>query len=279
MASPARRRAAAGLLITAAGLLAPAAGAAAATTVSSNWAGYVATPKSSSTKFKKVSGTWVVPRGDCGSGSGYSATWVGIGGYRSSSKALEQTGTEFDCTASGVAKYFAWYELVPDVGHDIEMSVRPGDTIDAAVSVNGSRVTVYLRNRTRGAVFRKTFVMARPDRSSAEWIVEAPSSCESSGNRCIQLPISNFGTVGFSRTAVTTARGTQGGISDPHWSNTEVTLSQGGGRFARFASTHGANPSPLSGDGASFAVAYTEEAPPTATEPPVLFPSAGETQV
>jgi Peptidase A4 family len=107
------------VLMAAAALLLPVASADAATTLSSNWAGYVVTPKRSGTKFKTVSGTWVVPQGTCGSGSSdYSATWVGIGGYRSSSQALEQTGTAFDCTADGTARYSAWYELVPDVSHD-----------------------------------------------------------------------------------------------------------------------------------------------------------------
>jgi hypothetical protein len=158
-------------------LLVPAASASAATSVSSNWSGYVVMPKSSRTKYETVSGTWVVPQGDCSSGAGYEATWVGIGGYRSSSRALEQTGTEFDCRPDGTAKYSAWYELVPAAGHDIDMTVRPGDTIDAAVTVNRSRATLYLRNRTRGSVFRRTFTMKAPDTSSAEWIVEAPSEC------------------------------------------------------------------------------------------------------
>src|SRR4051794_15010423 len=119
-------------------LLLSAASANAATSISSNWSGYVVAPWTSGTKYKTVSGSWVVPQGDCSSGVGHEATWVGIGGYKSSSQALEQTGTEFDCAAEGTAKYSAWYELVPAAGHDINMAVRPGDTIDAAVTVNGS---------------------------------------------------------------------------------------------------------------------------------------------
>jgi hypothetical protein len=244
------------VLVVAAALIAPA-GAQAATGVSSNWAGYVVTPKAAGTKFKTVSGTWTVPQGDCSAGNGYSATWVGIGGYRDSSSALEQTGTEFDCH-NGTAKYSAWFELVPDVSHDIAMTVRPGDVIDAAVTLNKTRVTIYLRNRTRGAVFRRTIAMARPDSSSAEWIVEAPANCNGSG-QCVQLPISNFGAIAFSHASTTTARGTRGGITSPGWSQTQLTLSQAN-RFARFASARGAAPSPLSPDGAGFTVAYTEQA-------------------
>ena len=262
-------------IAVAAALLVPAAAAHAATSVSSNWAGYVVTPKTSATKLKTVSGTWTVPSGDCSSGlPGYSATWVGIGGYSSSSKALEQTGTEFDCSA-GTARYSAWYELVPDVGHDINIPVNAGDTIDAAVTVNGTRVRLYLRNRTRGSVFRRTFTMRAPDTTSAEWIVEAPSSCDSAGH-CVQLPISNFGTQSFIHAAATSARGTRGSISSGRWSNTKVTLSQGGTHpYAQLVSQGGAEPSELSADGASFSVSYTEQAPPTETPPPMLAPGAG----
>jgi Peptidase A4 family len=257
-------------------LLVPAASASAATSVSSNWSGYVVTPKSSRTKYKTVSGTWVVPQGDCSSGAGYEATWVGIGGYRSSSRALEQTGTEFDCAADGTAKYSAWYELVPAAGHDIDMTVRPGDTIDAAVTVNRWHVTLYLRNRTRGSVFRRTFTMKAPDTTSAEWIVEAPSECNSTG-QCVQLPLSNFGTATFSHASATSARGTSGSISSSRWPNTRVTLSQSGGprRFAQYTSALGAEPSELSASGASFTVPYSEQAPTSPSQPPMLSPGAG----
>src|SRR3954453_7648316 len=250
-------------------LLLPAASANAATSISSNWSGYVVTPSTSGTKYKTVSGSWVVPQGDCSSGAGYEATWVGIGGYKSRSQALEQTGSEFDCAADGTAKYFAWYELVPAAGHDISMAVRPGDTIDAAVTVNGSRVTLYLPNRTRGTAFRRTFAMNAPDTTSAEWIAEAPSECNS-GGQCVQLPLSNFGTTTFSHASATSARGTRGSISSSHWSNTQVTLSQGGGprRFADYASSRGAQPSALSSGGASLSVAYSEQDPPSQSQPP-----------
>jgi hypothetical protein len=263
------------LLVAASVLLVPAT-ADAASTRSANWAGYVVTPKGAGTRFKKVAATWVVPRGNCHPGSaGFSATWVGIGGYRRNSQALEQTGTEFDCSATGTARYVAWFELVPDVSHQLAMTVRPGDTIDAAVTVKGTRVRVYLRNRTRGETFRHTFPMRAPDTSSAEWIVEAPADCNNAG-RCVVLPLSDFGTISFSRASATTARGTRDSISSPRWSNTKITLSQvqGGPGFAEFAAGRAAKPSAVSTDGSGFSVAYSEEAPATGTQPPMLSPGA-----
>jgi hypothetical protein len=263
-------------VVIAVGVLAAAGSAYAATAVSSNWAGYAVTPKSSSTKFKTVSASWVVPAGTCTAGQdGYSATWVGLGGYSQSSSALEQTGTEFDCTG-GHAKYSAWYELVPAPGKDLKMTVKPGDTIDVAVTVNAKRVTVLLRNRTHKATFKKTFTMSSPlpDVSTAEWIQEAPSACNSAG-QCAQLPIDNFGTVSFLRASATTARGHTGTISDSGWSPTTIQLSPAGGarRFVA-ASTGGATPSSLSGDGSSFSVSYSPS-PPSSDPTPTHFPGAG----
>jgi hypothetical protein len=241
--------------------LAVAGSAAAATDVSSNWSGYAVAAKKSSTKLKTVSGSWIVPAGTCTPGqTGYSATWVGLGGYARTSRALEQTGTEFDCSASGEAQYSAWYELVPAPGKDIAMTVEPGDAIDAAVTANGQRVTILLRDRTRRETFKRTFTMERPDVSTAEWIVEAPSACDASGARCQQLPVSNFGTVAFQKAHATTVRGHAGSISDSAWAPTTIELDQssGGGRFQPVASAAGATPSSLSADGSSFSVSYTE---------------------
>jgi hypothetical protein len=260
-------------------LVAAAGAQAAARTTSSNWSGYAVTPKKTSTKFKSVSGTWVVPTGTCTQGqSGYSATWLGLGGYSKNSQALEQTGTEFDCSPSGQPKYSAWYELVPAAGKDIKMPVKPGDTIDAAVTVQSRKVTIMLRDRTTGKTYQHTSTMSAPDVSTAEWIVEAPSACDSTGQRCAQLPVSNFGTELFSHARATTATGHRGTISDSTWTPTAIQLSQGGTRrpgFADAASTAGAMPSALAGSGSSFTVSYSQTAPGTGQTGAQTFTPAG----
>src|SRR5690349_15017483 len=81
--------------------------------VSQNWAGYVAGGSSPGKQFSSVSGSWVQPTVKCGAGQTYSAFWVGLGGSAGGSSALEQTGTQADCTADGGTEYYAWYELVP----------------------------------------------------------------------------------------------------------------------------------------------------------------------
>ena len=252
------------LLIPAAAFFASATAAHAASGVSSNWSGYVVTRKASATRFTKVHGSWVVPQGVCTAGQrGYSATWVGLGGYTRGTDALEQTGTDFDCSASGSPIYYAWYELVPAASHNIAMTVNPGDQIDAAVTVRSRRVTLFLRNVTRGATFRRTFTMTSPgpDTTSAEWIVEAPSQC--GPGRCLQLPLSNFGTIPLASASTTTAGGTTGTISDPRWNQTALIL-RASERFpSRFTGSEtglGALPSPLSPDGTAFSVTATAAA-------------------
>jgi Peptidase A4 family len=255
------RRAALLASLAAAVLGAPAA-ADAATTTSSNWAGYAVSKPD--LKFRRVAATWVVPAATCSATGSrrYSAAWLGLGGYHTSSTALEQIGTETDCTAKGTPSYSAWYEMVPDAPVDIDLTVKPGDTVSASVTVSGHTVKLYLANRTRGTKFTKQMTVDRVDVTSAEWIVEAPSACY--GDRCETLPLANFGTTAFANTNATSATGHQGAISDPAWSATSIALRSGGrrafggGRFASDDGNAGASPGDLSATGDGFAVTYEE---------------------
>ncbi|TML55701.1 MAG: hypothetical protein E6G21_00900 [Actinobacteria bacterium] len=97
--------------------------------------------------------------------------------------------------------------------------------------------------------------MARPDLESAEWVAEAPSGCDYSGN-CSTLPLTNFGTVAFSH-ATATVQGHRGRISDPVWSATTIEL-HGDQNDPVHPSQAGANaiPGALGSDGGSFAVTW-----------------------
>ena len=59
--------------------------------------------------------------------------------------------------------------------------------------------------------------MQNPDTSSAEWIAEAPSQCDSTSS-CTPLPLADFGTVQFTG-ASATANGHTGSIDDSNWSS------------------------------------------------------------
>jgi Peptidase A4 family len=263
---------------TLAALAAPAgAGAVTSTATSSNWAGYAIS--GTGLRLRRVASTWVQPTTAC-TATGrrrYSAAWLGLGGYHTTSRALEQIGTEADCTAAGTPSYSAWYELVPAAPVAIPLTVRPGDTLSASVTVTGHTVKLYLANRTRGTVFTKRLTADRVDVTSAEWIVEAPSACY--GSVCAALPLADFGTTSFAGARATTALGHSGAITDPAWAATAINLGAGGGgrpgghRFASGAGLAAAVPGDLAATGDGFTVTYTEATPPsteaTPPSPPV----------
>ena len=264
--------------------LAPAAAADVGAQTSSNWAGYAVTDNGTAaatgaapTTFSNASGSWVQPTASCTAGSQtFSAFWIGIGGFADGSQALEQTGTEANCSAAGKASYSVWYELVPAAPVTVKLKVAPGDAVSASVGVTGQTVSIRIANTTRHTVFTRTLTMSSPapDVSSAEWIAEAPSSCSSYGG-CRPLPLTNFGTATFTSASVT-GSGHTGTISDPAWAATAVSLqgTSGGlfrGRFAGAVPAADATPGPLSSDGGSFAVTWSQDTTSTPTSSPYPY--------
>ncbi|HWD75990.1 MAG TPA: G1 family glutamic endopeptidase [Solirubrobacteraceae bacterium] len=231
--------------------------AAADTSQSSNWAGYAV--HHSKVNFTKVLGTWTQPKAVCTAGQAtYSSVWVGIGGYSVSSKALEQIGTEADCTAAGNEASSAWYELVPSASATVKIPVDAGDRMRAGVAVSGSEVTLTLTNQTRHRTFTRRLHASVLDTTSAEWILEAPSVCTST--TCQTLPLADFGSTGFSAASAKTTAGHTGTIDDRHWTTTKITLAEGGRQFivggvigAPFAT---ATPSSLTAKDSAFTVTY-----------------------
>src|SRR5205814_8270729 len=108
------------------------------TVYSDNWSGYssmtsLTAPQSGA--VSAVSGSWTVPAVS-GKGAAYSAFWLGIDGYSSSS--VEQIGTDSDLV-NGVPTYYAWYEMYPNPFHKItSITVAPGDLISASVTADAS---------------------------------------------------------------------------------------------------------------------------------------------
>ena len=225
-------------------------------TTSSNWAGYAVTHTK---PFSSVTGKWVQPAATCADVSPtFSAFWVGLGGFSDNSFAVEQTGTLANCSR-GTPSYTAWYELYPKPPVMVKMTVRPGDTFSATVSVAKKTVLIRIKDVTTQKLFTKRLHMGRPDVGSAEWVAEAPSGCDNTGY-CTTLPLTNFGTVVFSH-ATATARCHRGRISDPTWSETAIELH---GDLPSGDSRAGANaiPGAVGPDGGSFAVTWQQLAPP-----------------
>jgi hypothetical protein len=244
---------------------------------SSNWAGYAA--HRGGVRFKHITGTWRQPKTTCNAGQpSYSSVWVGLGGYSETSHALEQIGSEVDCTASGRTVSSVWYELVPAASKTIRMQVRPGDNLRASVTVSGHQVTLSLRDLSRRRSFTKKVRAPIVDVSSAEWIVETPSVC--SGNFCQVLPLANFGRAAFTAASATTTRARRGSISSRAWSNTRIILAADGQHFigqGAVASLATASPSSLSAGGGAFSVSY--QAPQTSATSAVVTTSVREAGV
>jgi hypothetical protein len=227
---------------------------------SGNWSGYAVPLEGSgvSDTFSQVSGTWVIPTvTGSGRSTTYSSVWVGLDGYSSGS--VEQIGTEQDWSG-GKQQNYVWFEMYPSGAYQITgFPANPGDSISAQVAYVG-QTTVQTgngRHKTTQvqSVFQLTIVnnsqnvsytvptsyttTASAERSSAEWIVEAPSSFRKI------LPLANFGTVNFSDCYAT---GLNGSGSITNWPSDPLTmLDPSGGE---------SDPSALSSDGTAFSTTY-----------------------
>lgn len=154
---------------------------------SANWSGYAV---AGFDPYTSVSASWTQPAVNCATTpTGFSAFWVGLDG--DTSKTVEQTGTESNCSGGG-ASYGAWYEMFPKRPVNFPNPVLPGDSFTASVSALGrGRFRLTLSDATQG--WSQTTVQKRKSAklASAEVIAEAPS-----GRRGV-LPLADFASVGF----------------------------------------------------------------------------------
>jgi hypothetical protein len=221
--------------------------------LSTNWSGYAVT--GSAGLVSDVNGSWKVPAivGSCPTTSEYSSFWVGIDGF--SSNTVEQIGTDSDCQR-GSAVYYAWYEFYPSPSYTI-FTVKPNEVISAEVKYSSGTFTVSIRDVTSGKSYRTSATVRSAQRSSAEWIAEAPSSSRG------VLPLADFGTVyfgldktGISFTCYATLSGTTNPVRSFGSSVQEITMvSSSRGHAVK------ASPSNLSTDGTSFSVAWESSGP------------------
>jgi hypothetical protein len=183
-----------------------------------NWAGYVVasnfqTPQANVTG---ISASWVVPKVSQSSTSNtYSAIWIGIGGQFNDTT-LIQCGTEQD-SADTNARYYAWYELLPNSSIEIpQISVLPGDHMQASIQLENetsSQWVVNITDTTQSQSFQSTFTY-HSSQLSAEWIIERPTIESPRGDTISEL--TNFGTVNFTNCSATIASVT-GNIASFPW--------------------------------------------------------------
>lgn len=142
--------------------------AAGGTVSSFNWSGYAV--RSSNHAISRATSAFIVPKLTPPPSSGYASNWVGIGGFSSSD--LIQAGIS---EQSATPHYFAWWEKLPNSAVPINgKSVSPGDKVTVTVAQTSSQKwKISLTDAGRWS-FSKT-VSYNSSRSSAEWILEAPT--------------------------------------------------------------------------------------------------------
>jgi hypothetical protein len=227
-----------------------------------NWGGYAVTGPANS--VTEATASWTVPAVTCGRGAtSYSAFWVGIDGFQSTT--VEQTGTDSDCR-SGTPTYYAWYEFYPKPSRSIgSIAVHPGDKIGALVRYNTGTgmFTDAIRDFTTGVQFVTSSAVSGAMRNSAEYIVEAPETCILI--KCSLTSLSDFGQAGFGQdstgiTAAINCGATIGGVTGSVGSfgsavQTITMVSQSNQNVVK------ASPSALTSDGTSFSVSWLSAGP------------------
>jgi hypothetical protein len=215
------------------------------TGTSTNWSGYVAAKKSLTHPKKhavtSVSGTWVVPTLVSSPQNGYSSVWVGIDGFGSHS--VEQLGTEQDMI-NGTQQNYAWIEMYPHPAMEISgFPVNAGDQISASVTYTSKNTfTLSITNHTHSVTTSSAHTLANAERTSAEWIVEAPSTASG------VLPLADYGSTIFTNCSAT-IKGVTGGINNSHWVYEAIYMENSSGTII-------SAPSALNANGTTFSVIY-----------------------
>ncbi len=205
---------------------------------SANWSGYVTTSKAH--RITAVTSTFLAPSPT--SHPGYSSTWAGIGGFTTHD--LIQAGTSEFVNTTGPT-YFPWFEMLP--GPEKQLHNCTGDPLCTVTAHDNMTVAIHqlssgkwhvsVADSTSGWSWSKT-VTYNSSRSSAEWILEAPTV---SGGQS-KLP-RGLGTSVFGPTSTYVVNGSTRAIAQGN--PVTVDMVYGGGKAE-------ATPSALAPNGQSF---------------------------
>ena len=208
-----------------------------------DWSGYVVATNLDSPQpsVTAIEASWTVPGIGVSTRNSFSAAWIGVGGEFERDHTLIQTGTEQD-SINGVAKYSAWYELLPNYEVTIDsLSVLPGDRITASISLSDPSTNTWMleiNDSAGGQSYENSFVYAS-SMLSAEWIAERPKI------NGVLRNLADFSELTFTDCAATVG-GKAGTISSLPFM--KVTLIS--------SNTKLTNVSPLASNGSSFTVNY-----------------------
>ena len=222
------------------------------TASSANWAGYVVGGSSSSTQFKSVSGSWVVPTVKCTSGQSYSSFWVGLGGANGGSSSASSSSSWSDPSSGMRFEFELGLEHQPRAGgHRGRLRrqrlakllgvVRAGAVGAGHGQHGGPPRRPHHHQGDRG---RRQRDHATEQHDHRRLVREDPPglqrrcvqrrvdrrgsvSCSQGVSDCTPLPLADFGTAQFSGASATTTDGHTGTISDSDWQSAAVQLSPG----------------------------------------------------
>jgi Peptidase A4 family len=169
-----------------------------------NWAGYGDTGGS----YHNVQAVWQVPAIPATSSPAYAYFWVGMGGTLNLSTILNNGLVQIgiiEKSSNGQTYYYAFWEVIPLKGSSTSsqphifmgsngqpLSVKPGDFIDASVSLTGSRYRLKMSDGrgTNNTIWTTpTVVVPGSDapNNSAEVVMEEPDG----------TTLADFGQVSF----------------------------------------------------------------------------------
>jgi hypothetical protein len=155
-----------------------------------------------------------------------------LDGFVGKPDSVEQGGIGADCSTAGRATYYAWWEMFPEPETRATLSVRPGDSVTAAVSYDAARkdFRITLIDNTSGGRFSVTRrcpavkinkkAVTCP-RNSAEAISEAPAT-GTSVQKVVIAHLSDYDAVSFGGIAIADASGRRGTLVSAHWNTTKI---------------------------------------------------------
>lgn len=165
-----------------------------------NWSGYVLTGG----PFTSVTGTFDVPTISPGPTDTVTAEWVGLDGASEADPQVIQAGVlEEYLSATNSTGVIAWLELYPAPAVAVPVPVAAGDEVTVTISARGTGLwNILLEDDTNGLEYSADESYSGPA-SSAEWIVEAPTSVATNS----VLTLGSFSPVTFTRLGVDPAVG------------------------------------------------------------------------
>jgi hypothetical protein len=224
---------------------------------SPNWSGYVLTPAPSD-PITDIAGEWTVPSVSLSWAPTYSSAWVGIGGGVQGDQSLAQTGTEQD-SFYGFTSVSSWWSTaaqgflaqgITEDDENLPFDAEPGDVMLAKVAQLTGEVVFQLEDVTTDQT--KTIETNYQGTGiTGEWILEAPSAVDTSGDFSV-LPLAHYGSTVFDNLSL-------GNVPDSADLTTDEELAMEQNKVVVSV------PSAPNAAGDAFAVAYgsTQPAPPS----------------